>query len=133
MGSKPPIVSLVPSSGAKSSGLVAKLDSVEVISMRRSGFDDFVRAKVRVREGEFSGRVFITRQPKSEEIYSPSDFSQEEIAKMKSEDEKRDRSLSPMAQVIAEVENGSVHAVEPLQLVESEPYNRFKPFIRKKR
>lgn len=133
MVSKPPIVSLVPPSGSKSAGLVAKIECVEVLAMRSSGFDDFVRAKVRVKEGEFSGRVFITRQPKSEDIYSPSDFSQDEIAAMKAEDARRDRSLSPMAQVVAEVEGDSVHAVEPLQLVEPEPYNRFKPFIRKKR
>lgn len=133
MVSKPPLPTLVPPSGDKAaSGLVKSLDSVEVLAIRKSGFDGLVRAKVRVRVGDFAGREFITAQPKTEEAYSAADFSPEEISSMREQDEKRDRSLSPLASVIAEVESGRVHAVEPVQLVEPEPYNRFKPFLRRK-
>ncbi len=130
MVSKPPLPSLLPHSAT--AGLVKSLDSVEVLALRKSGFDELIRAKVRVKEGDFAGREFITAQPKTEEAYSPSDFSAREIADMRAQDERRDRSLSPLAAVIAEVESGRVHPVERIQLVEPEPYNRFKPFLRRK-
>lgn len=133
MVSKPPLPTLVPPSGSKpAAGLVKSLDCVDVLAIRKSGFDDLVRAKVRVREGDFAGREFITAQPKTEERYSLSDFSAAEIEGMRAQDEQRDRSLSPLASVIAEVESGRIHPVEPVQLVEPEPYNRFKPFLRRK-
>ncbi len=130
MVSKPPLPSLLPHSAT--AGLVKSLDSVEVLALRKSGFDELIRAKVRVKEGDFAGREFITAQPKTEEAYSLSDFSAREIADMRAQDERRDRSLSPLAAVIAEVESGRVHPVERIQLVEPEPYNRFKPFLRRK-
>jgi hypothetical protein len=131
MDSKPRISLVPPSDERGAPGLVKSLDSVAVLAIR-SGSDGFVRAKVRVKEGEFAGREFVTAQPKTEEHYSENDYSREEIAAMKAEDEKRDRALSPLASVVAEVEGGSVHAVEPIQLVEAEPYNRFKPFLKKR-
>ncbi len=130
MVSKPPLPSLAPHSAT--AGLVKSLDSVDVLALRKSGFDDLVRAKVRVKDGDFAGREFITAQPKTEEAYSSSDFSPEEIRRMRELDEERDRSLSPLAAVVAEVESGRVHPVERIQLVEPEPYNRFKPFLRRK-
>ncbi len=131
MGPKPPLVNLVPLSAERSEGLVKSLDSVELIAIR-GGADGFVRAKVRVKEGRFAGRSFVTEQPKTEEIYSETDFSRDEIALMRAQDERRDHSISHMATVVAEVEGGRVHPVEPVQLVEPAPYNRFKPFMRKK-
>ncbi len=65
MVSKPPLPSLAPHSAT--AGLVKSLDSVDVLALRKSGFDDLVRAKVRVKDGDFAGREFITAQPKTEE------------------------------------------------------------------
>jgi spore maturation protein CgeB len=114
-------------------GLVRSMDSVELLAIRRCRFEDSVMAKVRLRRGDFADRVFITKQPKTEEEYSPRDYSPDEIASMKRADEERDRTVSPNAHVVAEVEGGRVHPVEPVLLVEPEPYDRFKPFMGRKR
>lgn len=130
MGSIPPFLPLMPPGKA---GLVKSVSEVDVLAIRSSTSDGFVRAKVRVNRGELSNRVFITRQPKTEEEYSPKDYAADEIASMKKADEIRDRTINPNAEVVGVVVGCSVRPVEPFHLVEPEPYDRFRPFLRKRR
>ncbi len=112
--------------------LVSGLGSVELLAIRGSGADGFVRAKIRIRDGENAGRVFFVKQPKTEEAYSEKDFTPAEIAQMRKADLERDSQLSTRALVVASLHEGRYRTLEPAPLSEPESFIRMGRY-RKKR
>ncbi len=117
--------------GAGRPPLVKGLGSVELLAIRGSGADSFVRAKIRIKDGEHAGRVFFVKQPKSEEAYSEKDFTPAEIAQMQAADRERDRALSTRALIVATIEGGKYASLEPSPLSEPDTYIRMGRYRKK--
>lgn len=115
------------------SGLVRSMESVKVLAIRRSGSDEWVRAKILIEDGEQKGSIFITRQIKTQDTYSSPTYSPEEIEAMTKADALRDSTLSPKATVIAKIEHGRLHVIDQIPLLEPEPFDPVKRLPKTKR